>query len=77
MTKIADMLSDIPGVPRTESVLQKSRILAEMLRAEGHDVSEHGVRKWFIHGSIPSKWLTRVTAMARKSAPKFDPFTYI
>lgn len=73
---INTMLSSVPGVPANESVNQKSRVLAELLRSEGHDISEHGVRKWFARNAIPADWLTRVTTMARKSSPRFDPFTF-
>lgn len=73
---IHNMLSNVPGVPASESVNQKARVLAGLLQGEGYDISEHGVRKWFSRKAIPADWLGRVTAMARKSAPKFDPFNY-
>jgi hypothetical protein len=73
---VSIMLSNVPGVPGSESRQQKSKVLAELLRAEGHDITEHGVRQWFIRNSIPGDWLARVTALARKRAPRFDPFTF-
>lgn len=69
------ILSSVPGVPAREGVNQKARVLSELLRADGHEITEFGVRQWFARNKIPAVWLGRVTTMARKTSPKFDPFT--
>ena len=76
--KLDKLLKDATGRGDGNSARSMYHDLHAMLEADGHDgITVKGVEKWFVRGSLPSRWVGRIIQSANRRGRELDLMEYL